>query len=184
MTTGSQSLFSIVQLDPISVEIALPQARLSELQQLMQQIRQQQSVPVQAFMQDRGALLAEGQMTVLDNRVISGTGTVRVKADFANAENKLWPGQSVVIALQSQVISQALTVPSKAIQQGPSGAFVWLNQQGQAQTAAVNVLLKERDYAVVSGIEAGQSVVIDGQSRLRTGTALEVISDNSPEAAE
>lgn len=183
VTTGSQSLFSIVQLAPISVEIALPQARLSELQQLMQQIRQQQPVPVQAFIQDRGALLAEGQMTVLDNRVISGTGTVRVKADFANAENKLWPGQSVVIALQSQIISQALTVPSKAIQQGPSGAFVWLNQQGKAQTVAVDVLLKERDYAVVSGLVAGQSVVIDGQSRLRAGTALDVISD-SPEAAE
>lgn len=182
-TSDANSLFSVVQLDPISIEISLPQSRLAELQLLMQQIRQKQTVPVLAFLKEGAEPLAQGQLTVVDNRVASATGTVRIKADFSNADSALWPGQSVVIALQSKVLESALTVPVKALQQGPEGAFVWLNDQGKAATAAVEVVLQEKNQAVVTGVAAGQQVVVDGQSRLRKGTELKILTDTPQTAA-
>jgi len=170
--SDAQGLFSVVQLDPISVEMALPQARLPQLQRLMQQIRQQQVVEVQAYLQDGAELLASGQLTVVDNRVASSSGTIKVKADFANPDHRLWPSQSVVVALNTERLSQALTVPAKAIQQGPAGSFVWKVEQGKATTQPVQLLHTEGSVAVVTGVTAGQQVVVDGQSRLRPGAMV------------
>jgi membrane fusion protein, multidrug efflux system len=181
-TSDATSLFSVVQLDPISIEISLPQSRLPELQLLMQQIRQNQAVPVQAFVSDGGALLAKGQMTVVDNRVAAATGTIKVKADFANPDSALWPSQSVAIALQSKELTNVLTIPSKALQQGPEGAFVWFNDQGKAAVAAVKVVLQEKNQVVVTGVTAGQQVVVDGQSRLRKGAELNILPEKSETA--
>lgn len=170
-------LFSVVQLDPISVEIALPQSRLPQLQQLMQQTRQQQQVPVQAFLQDGAELLAQGLLQVVDNKVAAGTGTVRVKADFANPDHKLWPEQTVVVALQQEKLPGVLTVPLRALVQGPDGPYVWLNEQGKAKTQPVQLVLQEQDLAVVSGLQAGQQVVVDGQNRLKPGAELAVTAE-------
>lgn len=182
-TSDASSLFSVVQLDPISIEIALPQSRLAELQLLMQQIRQKQTVPVLAYLKEGADPLAQGQLTVVDNRVASATGTIRVKADFANPDSALWPSQSVVIALQSKVLENALTIPAKALQQGPQGAFVWFDDQGKAATAAVDVVLQDKNQVVVTGVTAGQQVVVDGQSRLRRGSELKVLADAPQTAA-
>lgn len=170
--SDAQGLFSVVQLDPISVEMALPQARLPQLQRLMQQIRKQQAVEVQAYLQDGAELLATGQLTVVDNRVASGSGTIKVKADFANPDHRLWPAQSVVVALNTERLSQALTVPVKAIQQGPSGSFVWKVEQGKATVQPIQLLHTEGSMAVITGVSAGQQVVVDGQSRLRPGAMV------------
>ncbi|MDR7120718.1 efflux RND transporter periplasmic adaptor subunit [Rheinheimera soli] len=182
-TSDASSLFSVVQLDPISIEIALPQSRLAELQLLMQQIRQKQTVPVLAYLKEGADPLAQGKLTVVDNRVASASGTIRVKADFANPDSALWPGQSVVIALQSKVLENALTIPAKALQQGPQGAFVWFDDQGKAATAAVDVVLQDKNQVVVTGVTAGQQVVVDGQSRLRRGSELKVLTDAPQTAA-
>lgn len=182
--SDAQGLFSVVQLDPISVEMALPQARLPQLQLLMQQIRKQQTVEVQAYLQDGGELLATGQLTVVDNRVASGSGTIKVKADFANPDHRLWPSQSVVVALNTERLSQALTVPVKAVQQGPSGSFVWKVEQGKATVQPIQLLHNEGAVAVVTGVSAGQQVVVDGQSRLRPGAMVtEVAAKTSAVAA-
>lgn len=127
--------------------------------------------------------MAQGQLTVVDNRVASATGTIRVKADFANPDSALWPSQSVVIALQSKVLENALTIPAKALQQGPQGAFVWFDDQGKAATAAVDVVLQDKNQVVVTGVTAGQQVVVDGQSRLRRGSELKVLTDAAQTAA-
>ncbi|MBU1621257.1 MAG: efflux RND transporter periplasmic adaptor subunit [Gammaproteobacteria bacterium] len=182
-TSDASSLFSVVQLDPISIEIALPQSRLAGLQLLMRQIRQKQTVPVLAYLKEGADPLAQGQLTVVDNRVTSATGTIRVKADFANPDSALWPNQSVVIALQSKVLENALTIPAKALQQGPQGAFVWFDDQGKAATAAVDVVLQDKNQVVVTGVTAGQQVVVDGQSRLRRGSELKVLTDTPQTAA-
>ena len=176
-TSDASSLFSVVQLDPISIEIALPQSRLPELQLLTQQIRQKQIVPVLAYLKEGADPLAQGQLTVVDNRVASATGTIRVKADFANPDAALWPSQSVLIALQSEVLDNVLTIPVKALQQGPEGAFVWFDEQGKAATAPVEVVLQDKNQVVVTGLTAGQHVVVDGQSRLRKGAELKILTD-------
>lgn len=182
-TSDASSLFSVVQLDPISIEIALPQSRLPELQLLTQQIRQKQTVPVLAYLKEGADPLAQGQLTVVDNRVASATGTIRVKADFANPDAALWPSQSVVIALQSSVLENALTIPVKALQQGPEGAFVWFDNQGKAATAPVEVVLQDKNQLVVTGVSAGQSLIVDGQSRLRKGAELKILTDTPQTAA-
>lgn len=183
-TSDAVSLFSVVQLDPISIEISLPQSRLPELQLLAQQIRQQHTVPVLAYLKEGAEPLAQGKLSVVDNRVASQTGTIRVKADFANPDSALWPSQSVVTALQSKVLRQALTIPAKALQQGPEGAFVWLEQEGKAATSAVTVVLQDKNQVVVTGLKAGQQVVVDGQSRLRKGSELKILTDAKVTAAE
>lgn len=170
--SDSQGLFSVVQLDPISVEMALPQAQLPQLQQLMQQVRQQQAVPVDAFVQDGGEKLASGVLMVVDNKVSPGSGTIRIKADFANPTQALWPAQTVVVALRSKLLAQALTIPVKALQQGPQGAFVWSVDGDKAKVLPVQVLESTETVVVVSGVSAGQQVVVDGQSRLRPGAPL------------
>lgn len=170
--SDTQGLFSVVQLDPISVEMALPQAQLPQLQQLMQQVRQQQAVPVEAFVRDGGDKLASGTLTVVDNRVSTGSGTIRIKADFANPIQALWPAQTVVVALRSKLLPQALTIPVKALQQGPQGAFVWRIDGDKATVQPVQVLESTETVIVVSGVSAGQQVVVDGQSRLRPGATV------------
>ncbi len=170
--SDTQGLFSVVQLDPISVEMALPQAQLPQLQQLMQQVRQQQAVPVEAFVRDDGDKLASGSLVVVDNKVSSGSGTIRIKADFANPTLALWPAQTVVVALRSKLLPQALTIPVKALQQGPQGAFVWTVDGDKAKVQPVQVLESTETVIVVSGVSAGQQVVVDGQSRLRPGAAV------------
>lgn len=182
--SDAQGLFSVVQLDPISVEMALPQARLPQLQLLMQQIRQQQPVAVQAYLQDGGDLLASGELKVVDNRVASGSGTIKIKADFANPDHRLWPAQSVVVALNSERLSQALTVPAKAIQQGPSGSFVWKVEQGKATVQPIQLLHTEGGLAVITGLNAGQQVVVDGQSRLRPGAMVKDVAPASSAVAQ
>lgn len=177
--TDTAGLFSVVQLDPISIEMALPQSALPALQQLMAQVRAGETVPVQAFVQDGGALLATGQLSVIDNKVAAGTGTVRVKADFSNPAQQLWPAQTVVTAVRTALLRAALTVPARAISQGPDGSFVWLAEQGKAKTQPVELLLHQGDIAVVKGLQSGQLVVTDGQSRLRPGAALSVQQDGA-----
>ncbi len=176
-SSDSSGLFSVVQLDPISVEMALPQSRLPQLQQLMQQTRQQQQVPVQAFMQDGAEVLAQGVLQVVDNKVAAGTGTIRVKADFANPDHKLWPEQTVVVALQQEKLASALTLPATAVVQGPEGPYVWLNDQGKAKTQPVQVLLQQQELVVISGVQLGQQVVVDGQNRLKPGAELAVTAE-------
>lgn len=170
--SDTQGLFSVVQLDPISVEMALPQAQLPQLQQLMQQVRQRQAVPVEAYVQDGGEKLASGTLAVVDNKVSPGSGTIRIKADFANPAQALWPAQTVVVALRSKLLSQALTIPVKALQQGPHGAFVWSVDGDKAKVLPVQVLESTETVVVVSGVSAGQQVVVDGQSRLRPGATV------------
>ncbi len=170
--SDTQGLFSVVQLDPISVEMALPQAQLPQLQQLMQQVRQQQAVPVEAYVQDGGEKLASGTLAVVDNKVSPGSGTIRIKADFANPAQALWPAQTVVVALRSKLLPQALTIPVKALQQGPQGAFVWSVDGDKAKVQPVQVLESNETVVVVSGVSAGTQVVVDGQSRLRPGATV------------
>ncbi|WP_348728934.1 efflux RND transporter periplasmic adaptor subunit [Rheinheimera texasensis] len=170
--SDTQGLFSVVQLDPISIEMALPQAHLPQLQQLMQQVRRQQAVPVDAFVQDGGEKLASGTLAVVDNKVSAGSGTIRIKADFANPTQALWPAQTVVVALRSKLLAQALTIPVKALQQGPQGAFVWTVDGDKAKVQPVQVLESTETVVVVSGVSAGQQVVVDGQSRLRPGATV------------
>lgn len=172
----AQGLFSVVQLDPISVEVALPQGMLPQLQTLLAG-NDHSPVPLQAYSSDGGTLLGEGRLALIDNRVSSQTGTIRLKADFANAEGRLWPDQSVAVTLRVQTLADALVVPQRALRQGIDHVLVWRVVDGSVETQAVQVLHADNEIAVINGLAAGDSVVVDGHSRLRPGTPVRILDE-------
>lgn len=170
-SSDAEGLFSVVQLDPISVEFALPQAQLPRLQELMS-TSGQRPIPVLAYAADGGAQLAQGQLSVMDNRVSSQSGTIRLKAVFANAQGHLWPDQSVVVVVQSGVLAAARVIPPRAIQQGADSTRVWRVRDGKAESIEIGIRYADEQVAAVTGLDTGDVVIIDGQSRVRAGALV------------
>lgn len=179
--SDAQSLFSLVQLDPISIEFSLPQGRLPQLQALMSRA-DQSSVVLRAYSSDGGPLLAEGNLDLIDNRVSNATGTVRIKGTVANSQGYLWPDQSVAIKLQAGTLHDALVVPQRALRLGAKDTFVWRVSEGKAFPQPVQVTYFDAAIAVVEGIEAGEKIVTDGYSRLSPGSAVNLIEANDAAA--
>lgn len=179
--SDAEGLFSVVQLDPISVEISLPQSMLPMISALLRD--GSSNFPrVLAYDSDGGALLGEGRLVLIDNRVSTATGTIRVKADFPNPEGRLWPDQTVAVAVQARVLRDALVVPQVAILRGPDSDIVYRVRDEHAHIVPVRVLYSDEKIAALSGVEAGDLVVIDGQSRLRAGARVELqVDDHSSE---
>lgn len=179
--SDTQALFSVVQLDPISIEAALPQALLPQLRTLVADSGQA-PVTLRAYSGDGGELLSEGSLSLIDNRVSDATGTVRIKGDFANVHGRLWPDQSVVITVQAAILREAMVVPQRALRQGAQNTFVWRVRDGKAAPQPVTVTYADADIAVVEGVEAGDRIVDDGHSRLRPGTQVHILEgrDTAP----
>jgi RND family efflux transporter MFP subunit len=176
--SDAQALFSLVQVDPISIEFALPQAHLPQLRALLASTNKSSAL-LRAYSGDGGPLLGEGPLDLIDNRVSDATGTVRIKGTVANSQGHLWPDQSVVITLQVGTLQDALVVPQKALRQGAKGSFVWRLNEGKATPQPVQVTYADSDIAVVEGIQPGDRVVTDGYSRLRPGAAVNILDDNN-----
>jgi multidrug efflux system membrane fusion protein len=115
-------------------------------------------------------------VTFIDNAVDATTGTIRLKATFANQERRLWPGQFANVALTLAVQPDAVVVPSQALQTGQQGAFVFVVKPDATvetrRVVAARTLGNET--IVASGLQAGEQVVTDGQARLTGGTKVEV----------
>ncbi|OPB00928.1 efflux transporter periplasmic adaptor subunit [Pseudomonas fluorescens] len=168
-------LFTVVQLDPISIEAAFPQALLPKLRALVAGSGQS-PVILRAYSGDGGALLSEGRLNLIDNRISNDTGTVRIKGDFANAQGQLWPDQSVVVSVQAATLNEALVVPQRALRQGAQNTFVWRIRDGKASPQSVQVTYADADIAVVKGIEIGDQIVDDGYSRLSPGAQVRILN--------
>jgi membrane fusion protein, multidrug efflux system len=164
-----RGLVTVTQTDPISVVFTLPQDLLSSLQDAA---RNPTASTVTAY--DRGDItLGSGQLTAFDNEIDATTGTIRLRAQFDNRDGRLWPGQFVTVRLQTAVARKAIVVPARAIGHGLNGPFVFRIRESQAQVVPVDIAYQDDEIAVVSkGIAAGDTVVVDGQSRLKAGTAV------------
>jgi multidrug efflux system membrane fusion protein len=164
----------ITQLEPISVLFTLPQQALPAVAQAMAD----GAAPVLALAQDAtgGAtrLLDTGTLTVLDNQVDSTTGTIKLKAVFPNARHRLWPGGFVSIRLRTGTAKDAVVVPASAIQRGPRGPYVFvIGDDTTAKRQPVTVGYEDEQGSVVAtGLKGGQTVVIDGASRLSEGSKV------------
>ena len=167
-------LFSVTQLAPVSVEVALPQAMLPQLQAMLGETRGA-ITPVLAYDSEGGTLLEAGHLALIDNRVTTATATIRVKAEFANAQGKLWPDQSVAVSVQSRLLRDVLVVPLSVVQRGLDGDFVYRVRDGKAEAAPVRMTYSDSSIAVVTGVDEGDTVVVDGQSRLRAGAKVRVV---------
>jgi multidrug efflux system membrane fusion protein len=165
-------LVIVTQLDPIAVTFTLPQ---DELQPVAFQM-EKGTLSVTALSRDGSAELGTGKVELIDNQINAATSTIRLKAIFPNPKHTLWPNQFVKARLLLTTKQGALVVPAVAIQRGPKGTFVYV--VGKDQKAALrNVEIDgiQGEVAIMSsGLVEGEQIVIDGQSQIKPGSAVQV----------
>jgi multidrug efflux system membrane fusion protein len=128
----------------------------------------------------------QGELTFIDNTVDTTTGTIQLKATFSNEDNTLWPGQFVQVALTLSDLTNAIVVPSQAVQTGQNGDFIYVVKPDQTvEQRPVNIGITFQGRTVVqSGLKAGETVVTDGQLRLEPGVKVSIksaiLSTNAP----
>ncbi len=162
------TLVTIHQMDPIDVRFTVPESRLAE-------IRKAGTLEVVARRRGEESDPAKGSLTFVENEVDRATGNVNLKARFKNAERKLWPGQFVDVLMVLSVRKGAVVVPSPAIQDGQQGPFVFVvNKDQTAEVRPVTIgPARNGETLVEKGIEAGETVVVDGQVRLTIGAKVD-----------
>jgi multidrug efflux system membrane fusion protein len=163
-------IVTITQDHPIAVIFTLPEAELPRIQDAMAD----GALPVTAFTSDDKTILEQGVLETPNNTIDTTTGTIQLKAIFANNRGRLWPGEFVNAGLKVQTLQNVVTVPQIALQHGPSGLFVYLVKPDQSVAQQnVEVGYDDGQTAVVkSGIKAGDTVVLEGQSRLSPGVRV------------
>ena len=172
--SATQPLVVINQTAPILVRFTVPAAAFPDVQ------RYRRGGALAVRVTSGGASdTASGVLTFVDNAVDTTTGTVLLKGEFPNRDGQLWPGEFVSTTLVLTVEPNALVVPSKAVQTGQQGTYVFVVQEnGTAAQRPITVGRTVRDAAVVqSGLREGEKVVADGQSRLGTGTRVRVTGE-------
>jgi membrane fusion protein, multidrug efflux system len=165
-------LVVINQIHPILVRFAVPQRELA----LVQKYSSEHALQATAFPGQGSGAPVPGTLSFVDNGVDTTTGTVTLKARFANEANQLWPGQFVAVRLELFRQANAVLVPTPAVQAGQDGPFVFvIDKQGRAQMQAVTAGRPVGDLTVIDkGLSGGEQVVVDGQSRLTIGAKVEI----------
>jgi len=168
-------LVVINQIQPILVRFAIPQSQLPDIQKYY---RGGNALLVRATPSEGSGVPLTGTLAFIDNNVDSTTGTVLLKARFANPEATLWPGQFTNVALQLYVDPNALTLPAPAIMTGQQGSYVYtVDSTGSAKQRPVQVSRTVDSLSVItSGLKEGERVVVDGQSRLIPGSKVTIKS--------
>lgn len=164
-------LVIINQLSPIYVNFSVPEQHLPEIRKAMAAGK----LAVDAL-QPEGASIASGQLSFLDNAVDTATATIKLKATFDNKDKALWPGQFVKVRLILGEQKQAVVVASRAVLTGPKGQYVFVVDTEQKVEARVIEVdrIDGADTVVRNGLAGGETVVIDGQSRLLPGSKISV----------
>lgn len=181
--TDTQGLFTVTQIDPIAVEFALPQQALPTLLAL---VHGSTPAQVKVFVDgdsDNGTLLGTGHLSLIDNQVSGTTGTIRAKAQFENRAQKLWPGQLVNVSVQSDVLHDALVVPPQVVQRGVDSHYVYRVKGSTVESIPVKVVYQDNSLTVIDGVAPGDTLVSDGQSRLKPGSEIEVVKPQQPAIA-
>jgi len=126
----------------------------------------------------------EGEIAFFENTIDTTSGTINVRGNFANDEQRLWPGEFVNVSVQVRTDTNALVVPPAAVQVGQNGSYVFvIKDDDTAEMRPVTVDRTIGGQAVIShGLAAGEKVVIDGQLRLGDGTRVQIVADNPQKA--
>lgn len=176
----AQGIVSLAQTQPLMVVFSVPQTRLVDVRQAMSQT---QGAALSVAEREGSAPIAQGRLRTADNAVDAGTGSLKLKAELSPSGDRLWPGQFVTVTLNTGAIAGALTVPAAAVQRGLKGPFVWRVSKGdagaQAQMVPVQPRWQSDTWVVVAarddGLKAGDTIVVDGQSRLKPKSAVKVL---------
>jgi multidrug efflux system membrane fusion protein len=180
--TDPNGLVDVTQIQPISLIFSLPQTDFVEIQQQMAQ----GPLSVQAYSQDDKTKLDEGKLDLIDNQIVQTTGTIRLRANFPNAKHMLWPGELIDARLLLETRHDGLTIPASAVQQGPSGSFVWvIGPDESVQTRPVVVSqISEAQALIDSGLQANEKIVVQGQYRLVAGAHVRELHGQEAEQAD
>jgi multidrug efflux system membrane fusion protein len=167
----------ITQLQPISVLFTVPEDNVSTVMQRLKEGK----LPVDAWDRADKTKLASGALTVVDNQIDPATGTVKLRAQFANDDFALFPNQFVNARMLLDTLRGATVVPSAAVQRGSQGTFVYVVREDSTVTVRPVKLgpVQGQIVAVESGLTPGERVVTDGADRLREGARVE-IADRTP----
>ena len=171
--TDTTGLAVITQIEPITVIFTIPEDNLPEL---LDKLRAQAHLPVDAFNREQTRKLSSGYLLTLDNQIDPNSGTVRLRAEFPNKDHMLFPSQFVNARLLLETKRGVTIVPTAAIQRSPQGPYVYLVKPDQ--TVAVRQVTlgpTEGDEAAIDqGLAPGDQVVVEGAERLREGSKVEV----------
>ena len=174
------ALLNITQIDPINVGFTLPERELADVQQAFAR----GAVPVAAKLNLPGQPDLEGRLVFIDNAVDTASGTIRLKAEFPNPDNRLWPGMFVTVTLAPRTLAGAFTVPVQAVQTGPEKKFLYvIGEDRKVASLPVDVRLIQDGIAVVEGIAPGTRVVVEGAQNLRPGSVVAESGGTKPGSA-
>ena len=175
-------LIVINQVNPIYVSFSVPEAQLGNVKRYLAE----GVLRVSAAPPENGGPAENGQLSFIDNAVDSATGTVKLRATFANKEQHLWPGMFVNVVLTLTEQSNCVTVPVSAVQTGQNGQYVFVvkaDQSVESRTVAVARTAGEKAI-LASGLNPGETVVTDGQLRLRPGSRIRVAGGSEKSGAQ
>ena len=177
VTPNTTVLTTITQVEPIYVTFSVPEARLADIRRYMAQ----GTLQVEARGQD-GTDADTGQLTFVDNNVDTTTGTIKLKGTFQNASRKLWPGEYVNVKLRMSMQQNALVLPNQAVQTGQDGTYVYVVKDDRTveMRPVTTGLRVDQDMVIDKGVQAGETVVTEGQLRLAPGSRVQMSGANGP----
>lgn len=175
-TGDAAGLVVITQTQPISVAFTIPEI---ELQAVLDQYRAGEKLQVEAWDRRETGVLATGVLKTLDNQIDTATGTLRLKAEFTNQDNRLFPNQFVNVRMRVRTIKDAVVIPTAAVQFGSRGTYVYVIDQDKKAAIRDVVLgaVEGTQQAIAKGLKAGEPVVLEGLDRLREGRGVVIAND-------
>jgi multidrug efflux system membrane fusion protein len=161
----------LTQIRPVTATFTLPQKDLAEVRAAMLR----GVVAVHAYDQDNVQELEAGELLLIDNQIDQTTSTIRLKANFANTDEKLWPGEFVHVRVEVDTRKDAVTIPPVALQRGPQGYFTWvIKSDNTAEQRPLEATPIDDDVAIVTkGLAPEERVVVNGQYRLQAGSRVD-----------
>ncbi len=180
---SAEGLVSITQSAPIYVVFSIPETQLQSLRLAVQdQQKQQQKLVVEAWDRNDKQLLATGELTTLDNQIDPATGTLKLKAQFSNSDDQLFPNQFVNVRLNIASRPGAVTIPQDAVQYGADGTFIYVIENKKAQLKMLELGVVDNGRVEVrSGLKGGDQIVMEGLDRLRPGRDVELVQSSQQE---
>ena len=176
----ANGLVVITQLQPVGAVFTIPEDNLPVV---MKKVRAGERLPVEAYDRAGRTRLASGTLLTVDNQIDAASGTVKLKAQFANADNALFPNQFVNVRMLVEVKRGATVIPNAAVQRGTPGTFVYVvaaDRSVSIRKVALGPV--DGESVAVEGLAAGELVVVDGADRLREGATVELAGEATPGA--
>lgn len=170
-------LVVLTQTRPIAVSFTVPEI---DLQKVLEPLRAGEALPVEAWDRSEQTLLASGVLKTVDNQIDLTTGTLRLKAEFPNDDERLFPNQFVNVRLRVRTLRDAVVIPAAAVQYGSRGTYVYL-VDAESKATVRDIVLGPADgslQAVASGLQAGDKVILEGLDRLREGRMVALVGED------